>query len=245
MVCRAALDEVAVDRGQVHGDVLQPVGRGHVGAQLPEHAGAAGALDADDRGLAGVQVGEVRGRVAERPVLAAQADRRKKRVDAALERVEVGRAAGAGPVLGLQRAREDDADGLGLVREHRAGLGRVRRRGHRLVPQVDLADLEEVRRVVEPVHVVAHGCEESGQQHGAHHRLLDAHRVRQPDGLETDVAVGQPERSEGVRRDERVGDHLVEAAAGQGAPDGTPHLLRPSSARRRCVCRGSVSGARP
>ena len=63
-------------------------------------------------------------------------------------------------------------------------------------------------------------------------------------GREAHVALGQAERSQGVGRDERVGDGLVEAAAGQGAPHGAPHLLRLGQRRRRCECRGSVSGAR-
>ena len=112
-----------------------------------------------------------------------------------------------------------------------------------VVPQVHDADLEEVRRVVEPVDVGAHRRDESRQQHRAHHRLLDAHGADDHDGGEAHVALGQTERVEGVGRHERVGDGLVEGAAGQGAPHGAPHLLRPGQAPA-VACSGSVPGAR-
>ena len=47
-------------------EVVDAEGGGHVRAQLPEHADPAGARHADERRLAGMQVREVRGRVAER-----------------------------------------------------------------------------------------------------------------------------------------------------------------------------------
>ena len=113
------------------------------------------------------------------------------------------------------------------MRQEGAGLGGMRRRRARLVvPQVHVADLEQVRWVVQPVDVGAHRLDKARQQHGAHHRLCDAHRVAELDGSETYVALGQSERIEGVRRHERVGDGLVEAAAGQGALHSAPHLLR-------------------
>ena len=172
-----------------------------------------------------MQVGEVLRRVAERLVLPAQADCGKERVHAALERVEVGRPAGAGPGLGLQRPREDDTDGLRLARQHGARLRRVLGRRDRLVPQVDLADLEQAGRVVEPVDVVLDRLEQPGKQHGAHHGLVDAHGVGEPDRVEPHVALRKAERIQRFRGDEGVGEDLVQAAAGQGAAHGAPHAL--------------------
>ena len=113
------------------------------------------------------------------------------------------------------------------MRQHRARFGGVRRRRHDLVvPQVHVAQLEQAGRVVQVVHVLAHGGEQPRQQRRAHHRLLDAHGVAQLDRGQTHVAPRQAEGCDGVGRDEGVGDDLVQAAAGQGAPHGAPHLLR-------------------
>ena len=167
-----------------------------------------------------------------------QAEGAEERLDDALEREEVGGATARRPRLRPERTAEHDGDGLGLVRQHDARLGRMRgRRADLVVPEVHSPEFEEVGRVVEPRDVVAQRADEPGEQRGAHHRLLDAHRVAQPHGPQADVAVGEAERRGGVRRHEGVGDDLVEAAGRQGAPHGAPHLLRRGQAARRGVAR--------
>ena len=117
-----------------------------------------------------MQVWELGGRVAERSELGLEAQGAERGLDDALEGEEVGRAASRRPALGLQRTRDHDPESLRLVREDGAGLGRVcRRRDDLVVPQVDLAELEDAGRVVETRQVVAHRAQEARQQHRAHH----------------------------------------------------------------------------